>query len=254
MTLKFSSSLKATILPLVLVSLVSIFFMNCKTDVSSKKQQSAFYVDADGNLMNKKGKLVKNAGEYKMEGGYYVDMNGERIKRNIDKTKEKINEKVGATKEKLSDAASSTKEAMSNAASNTKEAMSNAASLTAAGVKDNFNKLFNTKAVGTAYALHDIAFDKESHRITGMSKEEVEGLAAALKEHPESRIQVQVHTSDGKNKAKCKKISSLRADVVKNMLVTLGVNADQISAKGLGLTATDAAKAVANTVEVVVEE
>lgn len=243
MTLKFSSSFKGTILSLILVSLVSILFVDCKTDVSSKKQQSAFYVDADGNLMNKKGKLVKNAGEYKMEGGYYVDMNGEQIKRDIDKTKEKINEKVGATKEKLS-----------NAASNTKEAVSNAAGLTAEGVKDNFNKLFNTKAVGTAYALHDITFEKKSHKITGMSKEEVEGLAAALKEHPDSRIQVQVHTSDGKNKSECKELSSLRADVVKNMMIALGVNPDQISAKGLGLTATDAAKAVANTVEVVVEK
>jgi len=114
--------------------------------------------------------------------------------------------------------------------------------------------MFNTKAVGTAYALTDIAFDKKSHRITAMSKEEVEGMAAALKEHPESRIQVQVHTADGKNAAECKKISGLRADVVKNMLVTLGVNADQISAKGLGLTTSDAAKAVANAVEVVVEK
>ena len=79
------------------------------------------------------------------------------------------------------------------------------------------------------------------------NKEEVEGLAAALKEHPDSRIQVQVHTADGKDKAANKNISKLRAKVVKDMLVTLGVNADQISSKGLGLTTEDAAKAVANT-------
>ena len=121
-------------------------------------------------------------------------------------------------------------------------------------IKSNFNKLFNTKAVGTTYALSGIGFDKASHKITKMSKEEVEGLAAALKEHPASRIQVQVHTADGGNKKACKELSGLRADVVKNMLVTLGVNADQISAKGLGLTTADAAKAVANVVEVVVEK
>ena len=68
-----------------------------------EKQQKAFHVDAQGNLLNKKGNVVKKAGEFKLEGGYYVDSNGERIKRDIDKTKEKINEKVGQTKEKLSD-------------------------------------------------------------------------------------------------------------------------------------------------------
>jgi len=184
-----------------------------------------------------------------------VDNSGEPIKRDIDKAKEKINEKMGDAKDKLSTAADKTKDKLSNAADNTKAAVSAAAAgLSAGNVKAKFNKMFNTKAVGTAYALHDISFDKKSHRITGMSKEEVEGMAAALKEHPESRIQVQVHTADGKNKSECKKISSLRADVVKNMLVTLGVNADQISAKGLGLTTSDAAKAVANTVEVVVEK
>jgi len=79
-------------------------------------------------------------------------------------------------------------------------------------------------------------------------------LAASLKEHPESRIQVQVHTADGKNKTESKTISKVRADIVMNMLVTLGVNKDQISAKGMGLSNTDAEKAVANTVEVIVEK
>lgn len=227
---------------------------NCKSEVSSKQQQKAFHVDANGNLLNKKDQIVKRAGEFKLEGGYYVDGSGEPIKRDIDKAKEKINEKMGDAKDKLSTAADKTKDKLSNAADNTKAAVSAAAAgLSADNVKAKFNKMFNTKAVGTAYALTDIAFDKESHRITAMSKEEVEGMAAALKEHPESRIQVQVHTADGKNKSECKKISSLRADVVKNMLVTLGVSADQISAKGLGLTTSDAAKAVANTVEVIVE-
>lgn len=265
MILNFLSSFKAKVLPFILISFVAVFFMDCKTEVSMEKQQKAFHVDANGNLLNKKGNLVKKAGEFKLEGGYYVDSNGERIKRDIDKAKEKINATVDKTKAKLSetadktkakigDAAGDTKETLGKAVDNTKEVVSNAASITAASVKENFNKLFNTKAVGTTYALHDIAFDTESHRITSMSKEEVEGLAAALKEHPASRIQVQVHTADGKTKSANKEISKLRAKVVKDMMVTLGVNADQISFKGLGLTTADAAKAVANTVEIVVEE
>lgn len=230
-----------TLLALASMALVVV---NCKSEVSSKQQQKAFHVNADGDLLNNKNEVVKKAGDFKLEGGYYVDSSGEPIKRNIDKAKEKINEKVGEAKDKLSSAADNTKGKISAAA----------ASLSADNVKAKFNKMFNTKAVGTAYALTDIAFDKKSHRITAMSKEEVEGMAAALKEHPESRIQVQVYTADGKNNVECKKISALRADVVKNMLVTLGVNADQISAKGLGLTSSDAAKAVANAVEVVVEK
>ena len=241
-------------LPFIAIASMMFLFLDCKSDVDMKKQQSAFYVDANGNLLNKKGAVVKKAGEFKLEAGYYVDSNGERIKRDIDKAKEKLNEKVGEAKEKLGAAVGDTKEKLGAAVGTTKEVVSSAASKTTESVKANFNKLFNTKAVGTTYALSGIAFDKASHKITKMSKEEVEGLAAALKEHPASRIQVQVHTSDGKNKKACKELSGLRADVVKNMLVTLGVNADQISAKGLGLTTADAAKAVANVVEVVVEK
>jgi len=250
------------------MAIIGLVFLltDCKSDVDMKKQQNAFYVDANGDLLNKKGALVKKAGAFKLEGGFYVDSSGEPIKRNIDKAKEKINEKVGAAKDKLGAAAANTKDKVGTAATNTKDKLGSAtsnkketlgaaaASLSKDNVKANFNKLFNTKAVGTVYALSDIGFDKNSHRINKMSKEEVEGLAAALKEHPDSRIQVQVHTADGKNKSDCKKIADLRAKVVKDMLVTLGVKADQISSKGLGLTTEDAAKAVANTVEVVVEK
>ncbi len=243
MTSNLFGKMKRTLPFLALIGM-ALVVVNCKSEVSSKQQQKAFHVNADGDLLNNKDEVVKKAGEFKLEGGYYVDNSGEPIKRGIDKAKEKINEKVGDAKEKLSTAADNTKAAVSAAA----------AGLSKDNVQAKFNKMFNTRAIGTAYALHDIAFDKESHRITAMSKEEIEGMAAALKEHPESRIQVQVHTADGKNPAECKKISGLRADVVKNMLVTLGVNADQISAKGLGLTTSDAAKAVANAVEVVVEE
>lgn len=230
------------------------FTIGCKSDVDMKKQQKAFYVDAKGNLLNKKDEIVKKAGEYKMEGGYYVDNNGQYIQRGIDKTKEKINKTVDNTKDKIKDAASNTKDKIKDAASNTKKAVTLAANRTTESVKNNFNDLFNTKAVGTIYPLPDIKFDKDSHRITNFKKEDVEGMAASLKDHPASRIQVQVYTADAKTKRENSKISIKRAEVVKQMLVTLGVNEDQISSKGMGLPTEDAAKAVANTVEVVVEQ
>ncbi len=224
------------------ILLIAFCFANCKSDVDMKKQQKAFYVDANGNLLNKKDEIVKKAGEFKLEGGYYVDNNGDYIKRDIDKAKEKLNETVGDTKKKVGKAVDKTKAVVTKAANRTTES-----------VKANFKELFNTRAVGTVYPLDEITFNPKSHRITNMSKADVEGLAAALKEHPKARIQVQVHTADGKTNAENKKISGLRANVVKDMLVTLGVNADQISSKGLGLTSADAAKAVANKVEVIVE-
>jgi len=238
----FFNSFRTKLLPFMAILLIAFCFVDCKSDVDMKKQQKAFHQDANGNLLNKKGELVKKAGEFKLEGGYYVDNNGDYIKRDIDKAKEKLNKTVGDSKKKVGEAMDKTKKVVTKAANRTKES-----------VTANFNELFNTRAVGTAYPLNEITFNPKNHRITNMSKADVEGLAASLKEHPEARIQVQVHTADGKTNAENKKISGLRADVVKNMLVTLGVNADQISSKGLGLTSADAKKAVANTVEVIVE-
>lgn len=230
-------------LPFITIALMGVFITGCKSDASMQKQQKAFYVDADGNLLNKKGDLVKKAGEFKLEGGFYVDNKGQYIQRDIDKAKEKLNTKVDETKDKLKNATAKSKEAIKLAANRTTES-----------VTQNFNKLFNTKAVGTIYPLPDIKFDKDSHRITNFKKEDVEGLAASLKDNPASRIQVQVYTADAKSRSANKKVSVLRADVVKQMLVTLGVNDDQISSKGMGLPTEDAAKAVANAVEVVVEQ
>lgn len=214
---------------LLVFAICSLSITGCKSD--EQKQQNAFYVDASGNLLDKQGDLVAEEGQFKLEKGFYVDNEGNQIKRKIEQTKEKINTAIDNTKEKVSDAAISS---VDNA-------------------KTMFKNMFNTKAEGETYTLTNIEFDKESHRITNMSKEEVEGLAAALKDLPASRIQVQVHTADGKNKKECKEVSALRAKVVKDMLVTLGVSEEQVSAKGMGLTAEDAEKAVANKVEIVVE-
>ncbi len=242
------------ILPLIAMAFLAVCFTACKSEVDMKKQQKAFYVDADNNLVNKKGNIVKRAGEYKMEGGFYVDNAGQYIQRDIDKTKEKINSKVDETKDKISNKVGATKDKLKNASANTKKAITLAANRTTESVSANFNKLFNTKAIGTIYPLPDIKFNKDSHRITNFKKEDVEGLAASLKDNPASRIQVQVYTADAKSRSENKKISNLRADVVKQMLVTLGVNVEQISSKGMGLPTEDAAKAVANAVEVVVEK
>jgi len=235
------------------LALIAVLILGCSSDVDMQKQQKAFYVDASGNLLNKKGVMVKKAGEFKLEGGYYVDNKGQYIQRKIDKTKDKINSTVDNTKDKINSTVDKTKGKMKIAAANTKKAMTLAANRTTESVKSNFNELFNTKAVGTIYPMTEIKFDPKSHRITNFKKEDIEGMAASLKENPGSRIQVQVYTADAKSRGENKKISNLRAELVKNMLVTLGVKEDQISFKGMGLPTEDAAKAVNNAVEVVVE-
>ena len=90
------------------------------------------------------------------------------------------------------------------------------------------------EGVQSTYTLTNIVFNPENHRITNYSKAEVEGLAAALKADPNSKITVQAYTMDGKNAKENKELSKTRAMVVHDMLVTLGVPEKQISAEGLG--------------------
>jgi len=65
MMLNLFKSLRVKILPFILISLVAFCFMDCKTEVSMEKQQKAFHVDAQGNLLNKKGNVVKR--QYKRQ-------------------------------------------------------------------------------------------------------------------------------------------------------------------------------------------
>lgn len=103
----------------------------------------------------------------------------------------------------------------------------------------------------SSYGLSDIVFNKENHKITNFTKSEVIGLAEALKANATGKIEVHVYTDDAGDKAKANdKLSNTRANVIRDMLVTLGVKADQIKAVGKG--SSDAAKASAEKVDIVV--
>ncbi len=181
-------------------------------------------IDADGNLVSSTGEIVAKAGEFKEVDGKYLDKDGNEIS-----LLKKIGNAVGG-------AAKATAGAVGDAAGATKDAFVNL-----------FGGLFSKKEkIGSTYSLTQIEFNDENHRITNFSKAEVEGLAAALKAYPDAKIQVQVHSNDGD------KITGERAKVVRDMLVTLGVAKDQISAKGMG--DGDAAKASAEKVEIMVEQ
>ncbi len=182
----------------------------------------AYKLDTNGNLVDEAGTIFMKAGEFDTDAeGYYVDKKGNRIGRMLGK--------VG-------------------------KAIAKAAGATADAFKNTFSGLFKKKKSGesvSTYALSDIEFDPKSHKISNFSKEEVEGLAAALKANPEAKIQVQSFTNDGGNKMKNKTISSMRAELVTQMLTTLGVDKGQISSKGM--STKDDAKAAKNAIEILVD-
>lgn len=113
------------------------------------------------------------------------------------------------------------------------------------------NMITKKEGAKSSYGLSDIEFKKEGHRIAKFSKAEVEGLAAALQANATGKIEVHVYTADGKDDKQSAEFADKRANVIRDMLVTLGVNKDQISAVGKG--AEDEAKAAAGKVDVVVK-
>jgi len=177
-------------------------------------------LDKAGNLM-KDGKIFLKSGEFSVKDGEYFDKDGKSLG---------FLSKVGKA---IGDAGKAVGGAVGDAGKAVGGAVAGAAGKTADAFKDVFGGMFKKKASGTAvaaYGLSDIVFDSESHKITSFSKNEVMGLASALKATPDAKIKVQVSSSDGADKGVTKK----RAQVVHDMLVTLGVADKQISAEGMG--------------------
>lgn len=123
--------------------------------------------------------------------------------------------------------------------------------VTSEDMKTLFGDMIMKKSNRTSYALSNIEFNKENHKISNFSKAEVMGLAGALKENVNGKIEVQVFTADGKNDKESNELSDTRANVIRDMLVTLGVDKKQISAKGMG--ASDATKAQSGKVDIVIK-
>lgn len=176
-----------------------------------------YTVDEAGNLVNPDGEIAFKKGEFTIaDNGDYLDGKGN---------------KIGGVLKKIG------------------KAIGSAAGATGDFFKNSFGKMFKKEAgTESVYDLSDITWNPKNNRISNFSKNEVEGLAAALKENPDAKIVVQAFTADGDNKMKNKALSKTRAQVVHDMLVTLGVSDNQISAKGMG--AKDDA---GNKIQIVVE-
>ncbi len=170
-------------------------------------------VDADGNLVDASGTVVVKKGEYEVKNGFYYDKAGNKLGRAWAKIVAAVKDAAGAAVDAAGAAATATKEAMTTLFTGL------------------INKVEGSK---TEYSLSNIEFSEEGNRITNFSKNEIEGLAAALKVNADGKIVVRGYTNDGGGDMKNKALSKARANVVHDMLVTLGVKDSQISFKGMG--------------------
>src|SRR5690606_35671419 len=79
-----------------------------------------------------------------------------------------------------------------------------------------------------------VGFGFDSDQLTPQSSRVLDNLAADLKKFPRLSIELQGHTDSVGADAYNQKLSQQRADAVREYLLTQGVNASQISARGYG--------------------
>lgn len=89
---------------------------------------------------------------------------------------------------------------------------------------------------GTAYTINDILFATSSYALNDKSKFILKQFARFLKENPSITIMIQGHTDDIGDDTKNLQLSENRANEVKNYLVSLGISASRLTAKGFGET------------------
>ena len=111
-------------------------------------------------------------------------------------------------------------------------------------VPNAINKEVKTKAVlsvneiqlhiNEILAEKKIAFERKSSIITEDSKSSIIKIADILKEYKNLKVEIAGHTDSRGENALNKKISQDRANSVKELLVSLGVNSDRLKAVGYG--------------------
>jgi outer membrane protein OmpA-like peptidoglycan-associated protein len=98
---------------------------------------------------------------------------------------------------------------------------------------------------GEAYTINDILFATSSAELNENSKFILKSFAGFLKDNPSINVAIQGHTDDVGEENKNLILSENRAKSVMNYLVTMGVEADRLKAKGFG----ESKPKVANTSE-----
>jgi OOP family OmpA-OmpF porin len=113
----------------------------------------------------------------------------------------------------------------------------NAVYLTRIRVAESQKSIYDALSATGRWTTQGILFDTGKSEIKPESTPTLKEIAAALKQHPDLKVEVQGHTDDvGKADANLK-LSQARADAVKQALSTeYGVPAAQMTAKGYGDT------------------
>lgn len=91
-------------------------------------------------------------------------------------------------------------------------------------------------SVGDALVLQNIHFEYNSSALTEDSQAGIQVLADFLKRNPELRVELAGHTDDVGSAAYNLKLSSERAEVVREALIAKGIEAIRLTAKGYGDT------------------
>lgn len=84
--------------------------------------------------------------------------------------------------------------------------------------------------------LQGVTFEFNSATLTAASRPVLDDVAADLKKYPRLRVELQGHTDSVGADAYNLRLSQKRADAVREYLVSQGVGADQLAAKGYGET------------------
>lgn len=88
--------------------------------------------------------------------------------------------------------------------------------------------------VGEAYTINDILYDYNSDVLSNKSKFILKEFARYLKNNENINIMIQGHTDSDGDDAKNLDLSDRRAKGVKNYLISLGIDASRLEAKGFG--------------------
>ena len=87
---------------------------------------------------------------------------------------------------------------------------------------------------GDVLVLQNIQFEFNSSALTEDSQSGIQMLADFLGRNPELRVELAGHTDDVGNAAYNQKLSSERAEVVREALVAKGIDPNRLTAKGYG--------------------
>jgi outer membrane protein OmpA-like peptidoglycan-associated protein len=94
----------------------------------------------------------------------------------------------------------------------------------------------DTTNLGPAIELKNVFFDFNKSELRPESRTELRYLVDLLKAHPQYKIQIEGHTDSVGTAAYNMKLSEARANAVKQYLITQGIAAKRLTAKGFGAT------------------